>query len=173
MSKRISLREYQEGVVARLKSLATSQSIVSKLGIQAGNNNWLVDLADVSEVLPVPEVVALPLTQRWFRGVTNIRGNLYSVVDLPNYLGEDQVPAGISTRLLLVHQKHIVSSALLVNRMLGLRNIEQMTRQSTDNPDPNQPWVGDTYQDDTGRTWRELKLSELVQQPGFLQTGLA
>jgi twitching motility protein PilI len=38
-----------------------------------------------------------PLTQPWFLGLANIRGNLYSVVDLAGFLGrETVVPHGTS-----------------------------------------------------------------------------
>lgn len=169
MAKRISLREYQEGVVAKLKALAGSHSIASKLGIQIGNGNWLVDLADVSEVMPVPAVVALPLTQRWFKGVANIRGNLYSVVDLPQFMGGDAVQTNMMSRLLLINQRHIMNSAMLVNRMLGLKNIDNMSLVGP--AEATLPWQGAAYQDETGQVWRELNLSLLVQQPGYVQVG--
>ena len=75
MAKKISLREYQESVVARLQSsLAGGGGTASKLGIQAGNDLWLVDLQDASEVVAVPDLAPVPLTHYWFRGVANVRG---------------------------------------------------------------------------------------------------
>src|SRR5271170_3961475 len=117
MAKRISLREFQESVVARLKSLQSTHTGSTKLGIQVGDSAWLVDLTDVSEVLPVPAIIGVPLTRRWFKGVANIRGNLFSVVDLPGFLGDEPVVQAASSRLLLIHPRHIVNSALMVNRM--------------------------------------------------------
>jgi len=169
MAKRISLREFQEGVMARLKALAATHSAASKLGIQVGDANWLVDLTDVSEVVPVPPIATVPLTQRWFRGVTNIRGNLFSVVDLPGFLGGESVPASMTSRLLLIHSRHILSSALLVNRMLGLRNVTEM--QEAGAADPDKPWCGVIWKDSQGKEWRELRIAELVQQAPFLQVG--
>jgi twitching motility protein PilI len=169
MAKRISLREFQEGVLARLKALAASHTAASKLGIQVGDANWLVDLTDVSEVLPVPPIATVPLTHRWFRGVTNIRGNLFSVVDLPGFLGGESVPNSTGSRLLLIHTRHIMNSALLVNRMLGLRNIEDM--EASTSPDPVTPWAGQIWKDKQGREWRELKIPDLVIQAPFLQVG--
>lgn len=170
MAKRISLRQFQEGVMARLKALASTHSSASKLGIQLGDSNWLVDLTDVSEVLPVPPIVEVPLTRRWFRGVTNIRGNLFSVVDLPGFMGGDAVPTGLGCRLLLIHSRHIMNSALLVNRMLGLRSLDEM--QESGSVDSEQPWCGVTWKDKEGREWRELRIAELVQQAPFLQVGI-
>jgi twitching motility protein PilI len=169
MARRISLREFQEGVVARLKALSTTPSGNSRLGIQVGEENWLVDLTDVSEVVSVPTIVHVPLTQGWFRGVANIRGNLFSVVDLPGFFGGDGVTLGVSSRLLLIHPRHILNSALLVNRMLGLRNLDQMEPLAPDSG--ALPWSGALWRDEQGRQWRELKLNELVKQTPFLQVG--
>ncbi|MDK2122480.1 chemotaxis protein CheW [Parachitinimonas caeni] len=169
MAKRISLREFQEGVVARLKSIGGGEAAPSKLGIQVGAGHWLVDLTDVSEVAPVPPIAGVPLTHSWFKGVSNVRGNLFSIVDLPSYLGEEPVRLNLSSRLLLIHHRHIVNSALLVNRMLGLRNIESM--QLTTEPDADRPWIGAGYKDESGRDWRELNVPLLVQQLQFLQVG--
>jgi twitching motility protein PilI len=169
MAKRISLREFQESVVARLKALPTTHAATTKLGIQVGDRAWLVDLTDVSEVLPVPQMVDVPLTRRWFKGVANIRGNLFSVVDLPGFLGDEPVQLNVGSRLLLIHARHIVNSALLVNRMLGLRNIDQMTEIAP--ADPTVPWCGATRRDQDGREWRELKVADLVEQTPFLQVG--
>lgn len=155
--------------MARLKALAASHSAASKLGVQIGDANWLVDLTDVSEVLPVPSIATVPLTQRWFRGVANIRGNLFSVVDLPGFLGGDSTPATTSARLLLIHSRHILNSALLVNRMLGLRSLEGMKEIAGANPD--QSWTGVVWRDESGKEWRELRIGELVQQAAFIQVG--
>lgn len=169
MAKRVSLREFQESVVARLKSLPATHAATTKLGIQVGDTPWLVDLTDVSEVLPVPTMVDVPLTRRWFKGVANIRGNLYSVVDLPGFLGDEPVHLTVGSRLLIIHPRHVVNSALLVNRMLGLRNVQNMEEVAP--ADPAVPWCGPTRRDSDGREWREMRINELVQQGPFLQVG--
>lgn len=169
MAKRVSLREFQESVVARLRALPTTHTATTKLGIQVGDSAWLVDLTDVSEVLPVPAMVSVPLTRRWFKGLANIRGNLFSVVDLPGFLGDEPVQPAVSSRLLLLHSRHILNSALLVNRMLGLRNVQGMEEIAS--ADPAVPWCGPIRRDADGREWRELRIAELVQQAPFLQVG--
>ena len=86
MAQRISLRDYQRELAERLR-LADSARSASKLGVQIGEQNWLIDLVEAGEVMPVPPITAVPLTRPWFRGVANVRGNLYSVVDFAEFLG--------------------------------------------------------------------------------------
>lgn len=168
MAKKISLREYQESVVARLQSsLAGGGGTASKLGIQAGNDLWLVDLQDASEVVAVPELAPVPLTHYWFRGVANVRGTLYSVVDLPMFNGGEPTMLTASSRLLLVNSKFIANSALLVNKMLGLRNIEQFQPEPVSEPMP--AWQSGTYRDAEGKLWKALDMAALAANPQFLQ----
>src|SRR4029450_4143729 len=100
MAARTSLQDYQRELAERLQTAATRRS-TSKLGLRVGDDAWLVDLADAGEVLPVPAITPVPLTRPWFKGVTNIRGKLYNVVDFPAFLGGDSVSIGEQARLLL------------------------------------------------------------------------
>lgn len=168
MAKKISLREYQESVVAKLQSsLEGGAGAASKLGVQVGNELWLIDLQDVSEVVAVPELCHVPLTHHWYRGIANVRGTLYSVVDLSLFMGNEPTMLSASSRLLLVNGKFIASSALLVNKMLGLRNIEQFQPESSSEPLP--PWQSGAYRDADGRSWKTLDMAALAASPQFLQ----
>ena len=86
MDSRTSLRDYQRDLAERLRS-AQGAVNASMLGVQVDDEAWLVDLREAGEVIPVPPITPLPLTRPWFKGLANIRGNLYSVVDFPEPVG--------------------------------------------------------------------------------------
>jgi twitching motility protein PilI len=165
MAERLSLRDYQRELVERLRQ-AGSGHIASKLGIQLGGETWLVDLGDTGEVIPVPPISPVPLTRPWFRGVTNVRGNLYSVVDFPAFLGGAGVTLTDQSRLLLLGEGFRMAAALLVDRSLGLRNPEQL--QALEAPEGAPGWLRGQYRDEEGRTWKELDVPELVRHADFL-----
>ena len=167
MASRTSLRDYQRELAERLRSAGTGRT-ASKLGLQVGDEAWLVDLADAGEVLPVPPITPVPLTRPWFRGVANIRGNLYSVVDFPAFLGRTPVAPGDQSRLLLVGERFRLGTALLVDRSLGLRNPSQLEAAGGE---PG-PWARAQYADADGRRWKELDLPQLVQHPDFLSVSV-
>ncbi|GAB7128482.1 hypothetical protein JCM19000A_29890 [Silvimonas sp. JCM 19000] len=169
MAKRISLREYQEGVVARLKTAAATAQVDARLGVRIGGHNWLLDLGDVAEVMPLPTVSEVPLAQHWFRGVANIRGNLVSVTDLAAFFGEAPLVPSAASRLILLHAKHILHASVLVERMLGLKHLADMTVVPAS---MNHPWVGEHYADAAGGAWHTLEVSRLSQDAAFLQAGL-
>ena len=167
MAAKASLRDYQRELAERLRHAGVGRA-ASKLGLQVGDEAWLVDLADAGEVLPVPPITPLPLTRPWFRGMANIRGNLYAVVDFPAFLGRNPVAAGEQARLLLVGERFRVAAALLVDRSLGLRNPAQL--EAGDGA-PG-PWARAQYADAEGRKWKELDLPQLVRHPDFLAVGI-
>jgi twitching motility protein PilI len=168
MVERVSLRDYQRELAARL-SAPEGALAAPKLAVQVGRESWLVDLADAGEVLPVPAVSALPLTRPWFRGVANVRGNLYSVIDFAAFLGGTPVVAGERTRLLLLGERFKVYAALLVDATLGLRSPDQFAQRSVSAG--RKPWVRAEFSDKSGAHWRELDVAQLVQDAEFLSVG--
>lgn len=168
MAERVSLRDYQRELAERLRQADSARS-ASKLGIQVGAQSWLVDLAEAGEVLPVPPITAVPLTRPWFRGVANVRGNLYSVVDFAAFLGDGVAAAGEQARLLLLGERFRSAVALLFDRSLGLRNPAGLREIA---PAPaRRPWVRSEYEDEAGGRWSELDVGELVRDAEFLAVG--
>ena len=126
-------------------------------------------LNHVSEVIPVPPTVPVPLTRPWFRGVANVRGNLYSLVDFSAYQGREAITPGMERRVILVSERLVGGAGLLVSRMLGLRNPEQFTPQKRPADAPE--WIAGAYTDGGGTRWLELNLPALVNEARFLEVG--
>ncbi len=169
MARKTSLREFQQNVAQRLRDLSSRKTVASKLGFQVGSDYWLVTLADVSEVIPVPNFVPVPRTLSWFRGVSNIRGKLYSVVDFSAFQGDEAIGPGMERRVILINERLLEGSALLVTRMLGLRNPENLTAEA--GTDASRPWEGGRFRDAAGTLWRELDIAKLAVEPRFLEVG--
>jgi len=168
VATKVSLRDYQRDLAARLQSAGAGRA-ASKLGLQVGGERWLVDLTDAGEVIPVPGITPVPLTRPWFKGMASIRGNLYSVVDIGAFLGGGAAQPGEQARLLLLSERFRLGSALLVERSLGLRNPDQLEARAA--PEQRMPWMKAEYDDAQGVHWRELDVSQLVQDPEFLSVG--
>lgn len=172
MARKIRLREYHQEVIARLQGLAESGTtpISSKLGIEVGGAPWLVDLAAVSEVIAVPDFIPVPLTRTWYRGLANIRGNLYGIVDASLFLGAAPTPAGLDNRLLLPHARFRTNCGLLVKKVLGLRNLTEL--EPLPDAEGPAPWVAGEFTDTAGTRWTELDLAALMASPEFLNIAL-
>ena len=169
MAQKISLRDYQRELAERLR-LADSARSPSKLGREIGTESWLVDLAEAGEVIPVPPITPVPLTRPWFRGVVNVRGNLYSVIDFAGFLATGYCAGGEQARLVVLGERFRSAAALLVHRSLGLRNPVELQARAL--PAEKPAWLRAEYDDDAGRRWRELDVAALVRDPDFLSVAL-
>lgn len=163
MSRRFNLREFQQQVLDRLQAQTAGDARQSALGIQLGREHWLVDMTDISEVMPLPPLTAVPLTKGWYRGVANVRGNLHSIVDLNAFLRREATAHDAHNRVLLLGQRFAFNAGLLVSRVLGLRNTVDWLRDEA--ADAVQ------YKDESGQVWRKLDIDKLLSQPEFLQIG--
>jgi len=169
MAKRISLREFQQDLTRRLQEIGSSGRRSALLAVVAGSENWLVDLADAGEIIAINALTEVPLTQNWFRGLANVRGNLYSVVDLAAFCGEMPSPLSNESRMMLIGARHGLNAALLVNRALGLRNPDDFeVEESSSDP---RPWVGHVLRDHQNRLWKQLIVRPLLVDPRFLDAG--
>lgn len=167
---RLKLREFQEYLSKRLTSAARGESTSALLGVQSGNENWLLNLSDAGEIIPMPPLAPVPLTQPWFAGVANIRGNLYSVVDFSAFRGGDPTPRTVHARLVLIGARFGINSAILVNRMLGLKPVDAFAQEDDHNAElPT--WISSTVADTAGNPWHRLDVSGLLADQKFMQIG--
>lgn len=170
MAKTSNLREFQEAILAKLKD-ATSQVGVessSRLGVVVGSKKYLINLSEVKEVLPVPPYLSVHLTKPWFLGVANVRGNLYSISDLAQFLGMPPTPKSINNRILLLSTESTTQVALLIDSLIGLRSVQGMRLKVADD-EAKQLFGKQIYADDDSNEWLELDVEALVQSKDFVQ----
>lgn len=171
MSRRLDLREFQQGLIDRMQATGRAGDQISTLGVQIAGQNWLVDMHDLGGVSPLPPLTAAPLAKPWFLGMINVRGALYGVTDLAAYqqrgkatsTGSGQASGAPANRVLLVAERHAFNAALLVERVLGLRNARAWAQSETDRQAQ--------YRDEQGSVWNRLDITGLLGQPEFLQIG--
>jgi len=173
MSKRLNLLEFQQNLIERLQGKDAPAAKVTTLGVQIAGSNWLVDMPDISVVLLLPRLTIVPFTKPWFRGMANIHGNLYSVVDMAAYqqsvgisqFGPAQASGEAGNRVLLVAERFAFNVALLVDRVLGLHDTQSWRKNESDSQQIE-------YIDEHGVPWRKLDVKGLLEQQEFLQIGV-
>jgi twitching motility protein PilI len=109
--------------------------------------------------VPLPALAAVPLTQPWYLGLANVRGNLLGVVDLARYLDAGAAQAGAQAGARLVTFAPVLGfpCALLVGRVVGLRHAADMAP------------VDGRLRDADGQEWTPLSLAALAREERFLQ----
>lgn len=169
MAKKTSLRDFQARLAERLASAAKGQGALSWLGVEAGDEAWLLDLSDSGEIIQSPQLVSVPLVQPWFCGMANIRGNLHAVTDFSVFRGGAPTLQNANARLLLIGAKHGSNAALLVSRMLGLKKPEDFTLDAVD--EGASVWSAQRYVDAQGKLWRKLSVRDLLVDQHFMNIG--
>jgi twitching motility protein PilI len=165
MAKKFNLRDFQSNLSRQLQAASSRPAASSRLGFRVGTDNWLVALEQTEEVLPVPAIAHVPGTQRWFRGMANIRGRLFAVSDFADFIDGTPTAVSASCRLLIPHQRYGVNAALLVSATLGLNSLDALAQHGAAGP---AVWAPRQYADHAGTVWRELDFPALLQDPRFL-----
>lgn len=88
---------------------------------EVAGERMVAPLGEVSEVLALPELTAMPLTKPWLLGVANVRGRLLPLTDLAQFLGLD-AKERLKNRKVLVIDKGDVFSGILVDQVLGINH---------------------------------------------------
>jgi twitching motility protein PilI len=174
VGRRTRLREFQAQLVERMQAARSGvDARVNQLGVMIGPNRWLLSLQEAGEIVSVGAITQVPLTQDWFLGLSNIRGNLISVIDFARFQGHPPTAIEKDCRIVAFAPGLSFNSGLLVSRVMGLRNIAEMELQ----PDgaegaPAISWSTKRYVDRESQVWAELNLALVVQDSKFLHVGL-
>jgi len=172
--RRTRLREFQAQLLERMQAAQRGgYTKLSQLGIMIGQGRYLLDLREAGEIVTAGTLTRVPLTPDWYIGLSNIRGNLTGVVDLPRFQGKDATKLDSSCRIVAFAPGMAFNSGLLVSQVLGLRAVSEMEELPLETEHlENKVWLKKKYRDRDGNIWFELSLAMLVQDQDFLQIGL-
>src|SRR3972149_6209117 len=94
-------QEIQENVPGPPREVEAAK-LGSGVGFRLGDMMLVTPLDHVIEILPPPPLTLVPGVKSWLKGVANVRGNLITIIDLPEYFGKPPVfPADKARRLIL------------------------------------------------------------------------
>ena len=175
MANRQAIRELQTRLADRLQIARTQGVAPSWLAVEAGGQKYLFPMTHAGEIFSWVTMQSVPYTQSWFLGVANLRGGLFGVVDLANFVtgrqASTQTDAAFKdARLVAMNASLDVNCALLVDRLAGMRNqnaFSDFAEKASDAPN----FFGNRYTDDSGQHWQEINLQVLAQQTHFLTIG--
>ena len=137
------------------------------LGFAVGGLMLACELNSVSDIVDCGAMTPVPRTRTWMRGITNVRGRLYSICDLGMFLGIAPPVPEAEGKLLVLSDAEL-GVALLVPRVYGLRYFDEETeRQAADGLDgPVRPLAKAAYLQD-GQLWGVLDVERLAGMPRF------
>jgi len=91
--------------------------------VQFGGSTLGIPMDYVNEIQTVQTITPLPCVPQWVLGVTNLRGNVISVVDFSMLFDLERSTSAITSRRMVLIQSLIddVATGLVVDRVLGIR----------------------------------------------------
>jgi twitching motility protein PilI len=169
MANKQALRDLQSRLAERLQAARTEPLARSWLAVECSSRGFLFPLREAGEIFAMAPMVPVPLSHRWFLGVSNLRGHLHGVVDLAGFLGVKSSDAPRDqARLVGFNQALDINCVLLVDRLSGLRSEEDLTRDADDGV-TRPTFAGARFRDSSDRVWQELHLAELAGDESFLR----
>ncbi|MFN3861895.1 MAG: chemotaxis protein CheW [Roseateles sp.] len=172
MANKTALRELQQRLAERMQAARDATLIANWLAVECAGAGLLFSLKQASEIFaPVP-FKPVPYAKPWLIGVANLRGGLFTVVDLAVYLGLREPSASRAvpphSRLVSMNSELNLNCALLVDRLAGLRSDEQLPLAAEQPAGPLPSFAGALRRDEAGRHWQEINLYALSRQEDFL-----
>lgn len=170
MSKKEALRELQNRLAERMKAVRTEQPGLSWLAVDCAGQGVLFPLRLAGEIFDLQGLAPVPHTQPWLIGVANLRGGLYTVVDLAAFLGLCAARRGAlpeHQRLVAFNASMGLNCALLVDKLEGLRHAADLQREADDGM-ARPAFAVARWRDSSGKVWQEIALAELATHEMFL-----
>ena len=93
------------------------------LAFAVGDLRLTAELTAFTDIVECGAITPVPRTRSWVRGITSVRGSLYSVVDFAQFLGYPRVNTDTEGKLLVINDSEL-RCALLVNSVLGMRRFD-------------------------------------------------
>jgi twitching motility protein PilI len=142
------------------------------IAFRIGGESFVASRSDVREVMPLPaSMTRVPGAKPWLRGVTNVRGELLTVVDLRGFLGAGGVAPDRHARVLVLASRD-VPTGLLVDQVFGFRrfSLEEFVVQSPTPVLRCEQYLRGAYHR-WAETWPRFDFSALLEDENFLNAG--
>ena len=165
-----SIRDRAATVTLEGGDYASQPESIKNVAFVINGVNFYCDAKDVKEISTCQNLVVVPQTKLWMRGLINSKGVLYSVNDLALFAGFER-PIQESRGHLLLLSDQDKQCALLVNRVIGFRYFEDEDKMSSLDqagsvPDGVSAFVTDAHQID-GEVWFRMDVERLIDSEQF------
>jgi len=132
---------------------------------------YAVPIANVTEIGQPLDVTPVPNAPDWVLGVTNLRGDIVSVVDMRAFLGMERIGYGQASRMLVAQaRQEDMATSLIVDRVSGIRylSVDRISAPTAVIEDQVAPYLRGVYEHD-GPLLVVLDFDKLLLSPEMQQ----
>jgi twitching motility protein PilI len=139
------------------------------VGFRIGGRRLVASFDDVVEILTLPNVTPVPGAHPWMLGVANVRGSLFPVVDLKQFMEGDRTVTHEGQRVLVIRQSG-GNVAILIDELFGQRtfNDSHKSELPEDIDGRYSHFVSQAYRL-AEQTWSVFNMGLLTRTPEFRQ----
>ena len=117
----------------RLKQIVTTEDTGEKIDIvvfRLGSDFYAIEATDIHEIRPVSEITPVPCTPDFVLGITTVRGSIYSVVDIRQFVGADDEIVKEESMFIVVFWKD-VEICVLVDEVFEKKSVPKRDIKSS------------------------------------------
>ncbi len=134
--------------------------------------NIVVPFVGEYEIVPYQEISPLPLAKNWVKGMTNIRGEIYTVVDFSEFMGKSPIRRTKNCNLLLLPYTNL-KSALLIEGSVRLQSFStELTALDIDEAHSGMTPFLRAVLEDNNQSWYVIDIEKLTKSVQFTEIGL-
>lgn len=143
------------------------------VGYRVGQRRLVSNFGDVVEIVQLPPMTPVPGAQPWLLGIGNLRGNLFPVVDLKQFLEGERTVLHEGQCVLVMRQPG-GDVALTIDELYGQRSFHESQRID---PGPLAEgryahFIDRAFHGEDEQDWGVFALSLLARTPEFRQAAL-
>lgn len=165
-----SIRERAVDFAAQGVNFTGQSAGIKNIAFMVDEMRFFCDAQAIKEVAVCDNLMPVPQTKAWMRGLVNSKGVLYSVTDLALLAGYERV-TNVNRGHLLIVNDEASQSALLVNRVIGFRYFDVSGKvadlsQAQDTLDGLSSFVDEAYHTE-GQDFYHLDVPKLIASEQF------
>ncbi|WNO09357.1 chemotaxis protein CheW [Teredinibacter sp. KSP-S5-2] len=140
----------------------------SGVGFSFMGFKFVTPMGIVAELMELPQSTRLPGVQPWVIGLSNVRGRLLALFDLPQFLGGKLISQKKQRRVLVL-ETDTLYSGLVVDQAYGMQHfyIDSFRESVEGLPESIAPYVRGSYSNAQGEQWLVFRMETLAEDDRF------
>ncbi|MBE9564292.1 MAG: purine-binding chemotaxis protein CheW [Proteobacteria bacterium] len=142
------------------------------VGFRVGDSKLIASMADVKEILHLPDFTKVPGVKSWIIGVANVRGSLLPIMDMKSYLLGEDIKNRQKGRVIVIEYKGF-NTGLVVEEVYGMRHFREGD-VSEDIPEVHESmsaFISGAYKQEDEH-WPIFNFNEMTQDEKFSHAAL-
>ena len=118
-----------EGAV---KNLDAAQYIIATIG----NEQFGIDISYIDNIVRMQRITRVPKTQKYFKGVINLRGVVIPVMSLRLKFDLEEIEETNATRIIILKPDKVTPLGIIVDSVIEVLTLDEENMDKPDNADP-------------------------------------